>query len=142
MENIPPITPHEFKKRFDSCITHKLHLLCHKSCHCTHLKRKAHNAEIMDLLPKKLSHLDSGSDQREVFWGLYARQMILFRRILLYNVLCISPFMWFLLMWTLKWEKGDFQNGSVLLMAMLSLLTLFWTTFIANLQLGRGAHTN
>lgn len=98
------------------------------------MKAKAHNRETIDLLPKKFSQLDLSADERKVFWGLYARQEISFFRVLVCNVICISPLVWFFFMWLFAWgHDGDQQNASVPLMAMLSLRSIFWTTFIASL---------
>ncbi|KAF2679312.1 hypothetical protein K458DRAFT_314529 [Lentithecium fluviatile CBS 122367] len=131
---MPPITEHEFNKRFYSCAP-KFHILCHKNCHCFKIQKQAHNREIINLLPKKLSQFDDQSDQRDLFWGLYARQQPLFWRVGVYNALCISPLVWFFFMWIFHWgHDGDMQNASVPLMIMMSLLSVFWATFMASLK--------
>jgi hypothetical protein len=105
-----------------------------KQCPCARAKAKAHNRDIIELLPKKNSQLDMNADERIYFWGLYARQEISFFRVLVYNAICISPCIWFFFMWLFPWShSGDQQNASVPLMTMLSFLSVFWTTFIASL---------
>lgn len=135
--HIPPITPHEFKKRYDFCAPQPFHFRHHRKCHCVRLKRQIHSREIISLLPRKLARLDELSDSRELFWGLYARQKIYFWRILVYNVVCISPLIWFFFMWLFRWgHDKDMQNASVPLMVMISLLSIFWATFITSLRQG------
>ncbi|KAF2442541.1 hypothetical protein P171DRAFT_364203 [Karstenula rhodostoma CBS 690.94] len=126
MANMPPITKHEFKKRHEASGKHGFHLRC--------IKKKAHNRNLIELLPRKVNQLDLSADERKLFWGLYARQEISFFRVLVYNVICISPLVWFFFMWLFAWgHAGDQQNASVPLMIMLSFLSIFWTTFIASL---------
>jgi len=132
---MPPITKFEFKKRFYSSMPSLFHFRCRRNCQCAKLKKKAHNAETVELLPKKTSPLDIGSETKEIFWGLYARHEIHFGRVLVYNVICVTPVIWFFFMWVLHWgDPGDMQSASVPLMAMLSFLSIFWSLFIATLR--------
>ncbi|KAL5379796.1 hypothetical protein DPSP01_008266 [Paraphaeosphaeria sporulosa] len=134
MAFIPPISKHEFKKRHEACGKQRFHIRCNKQCPCVKMKAKAHNRDIINLLPKRVAQLDLSADERKLFWGLYARQEISFFRVLVYNVICISPLVWFFFMWLFAWgHGGDQQNASVPLMTMLSFLSIFWTTFIASL---------
>ena len=118
---------------FKSKIFLRLRSSIDKQCRCTRIKARAHNHEILELLPKKLSQLDVNSDHRQIFWGLYARQQIHFFRVLMYNVICITPMIWFFFMWLFVWgHDGDQQNASVPLMMMMALLSLFWAMFITS----------
>jgi hypothetical protein len=136
--DMPPITKHEFKKRFYSCTPSFFHLRCYRNCECVKLRKKAHNREIIDLLPKKLTRLDIGSDKKEQFWGLYARQEIQFCRVLVYNVMCISPMGWFFFMWLFVWgHDGDLQGASAPLMVMMALLSMFWVIFVVSIKQGK-----
>ncbi|KAF2737011.1 hypothetical protein EJ04DRAFT_550830 [Polyplosphaeria fusca] len=139
---IPPISSHEFKKRFDSCswqfFCRRHFLQFTKSCHCFARTSKAHSRDVLHLLPKKLSQLDESSEQRMFFWGLYARQEISFLGILAYNIVCMSPMVWIFFMWCFVWEqKGDLQNASVPLGLMGAMLSLFWSTYLGSLRFGR-----
>ncbi|KAF2874401.1 hypothetical protein BDV95DRAFT_604585 [Massariosphaeria phaeospora] len=142
MCEIPRVTPHEFYTRFYSCTswyTHFTHFFHRsKTCKCNKQKRKCHNRELLEFLPKKLSMLDERSDQREMFWGLYVRQAVCFRWILFYNLVCMLPLIWFFLMWMFVWgHDGDLQNAFMPMSIMLALLSVFWSTFLGSLNLGR-----
>jgi hypothetical protein len=135
---MPPITKHEFKKRFYSCTPNPLHFRCYRDCKCSKLRKKAHNREIIDLLPKKLTRLNVASDRKEQFWGIYARQEIHFFRVLVYNTLCISPLVWFFFMWLFPWgHNGDLQGASAPLMVMMALLSMFWVVFVVSIKQGK-----
>lgn len=139
---VPPITEHEFRKRFysfNASLFCRHHILRHpKLCSCKKRACKTHSSELMDLLPKKLTLLDEQSNQREEFWGLYARQVVTFRWILAYNFLCFLPMLWFVFIWLFALgQKRDLQDAFVPTSVMISMLSVFWSTFLSSLHFGR-----
>ncbi|KAL4793726.1 hypothetical protein BDV19DRAFT_366128 [Aspergillus venezuelensis] len=131
---IPPITEHEFYCRFYSCF--KSNGL---SIHSLHSCRKAsgNSCDALNLLPKKKVRLEEYGDKRQMFWGIYAQEIICFRWVVAYNILCLLPVIVFLFLWIFPLGyKGDLQNAAVPLTAMVGLLTLFWSFFIGNIKFG------
>lgn len=133
MTRIPEITPHEFRKGFyrgSSPFTHTYIFFCSKGCRCKKDTARGHNKEIMPLLPKRVSPFDENTEAREDFWGLYAKNQIKMLRVIVWNVSCISPMLWFFAMRIFVWgPKGDLQNAAVPATLALSLLSLFWAFF-------------
>jgi hypothetical protein len=135
MENIPPVSEHEFEKRFYAChrpslpITHWFHK-------CRSLGFHSH--DLLMLLPKKRTELEEGGDKRTTFWGIYAREVISFGWVLFYNFLCTFPMFIFFITWVLPLGHGtDLQNPSVPFSMMISMLSLFWSLFLSSLQFGK-----
>ncbi|KAL4963668.1 uncharacterized protein BDV14DRAFT_201635 [Aspergillus stella-maris] len=134
MDIIPPITEHEFYCRFYSCF--KFNGL---SIHLLHSCRKAsgNSCDALNLLPKKKVRLEEYGDKRQMFWGIYAQEIICFRWIVAYNILCLLPMVVFLFLWIFPLGyKGDLQNAAVPLTAMVGLLTLFWSFFVGSIKFG------
>ncbi|KAL4957536.1 hypothetical protein BDW69DRAFT_180461 [Aspergillus filifer] len=132
MDIIPPITEHEFYCRFYSCFRSN-----GISVHLLHSCRKAggNSSDALNLLPKKKVRLEEYGDKRQMFWGIYAREVICFRWVVAYNIVCLVPMVIFLFLWMFPFGyKGDLQNAAVPLTAMLGLLTLFWGFFIGNIK--------
>jgi hypothetical protein len=138
MINMPPITAHEFYQRFYSapCKRKSLfHLghICNKS-------DKGHCQEALWVLPKKLSKLDENNETRETFWGIYAREVICFRWIMFYNILCFLPSITFFIVSILKLGKSfDLQDPSVPFAMTAAMLSVFWSQLISSLDYG-GQH--
>lgn len=134
IDNIPPISEHEFTKRFYSC---------QKSRQPFHLHRRsktlrAHSSDILKFLPKKTTRLEEAGDKRENFWGIYAREVISLRWIIFYNFVCISPLLAFFLAWVVPQGLGtDLQDPSIPISIMVSMLSLFWSVFLGSLQFRR-----
>jgi hypothetical protein len=144
INEMPPISEHEFYKRFYFAnplnIFHQHPFHRKSNSKFNKAKRKDHCCEILELLPKKLSQLDESSEQREFFWGIYAREVVCLRWVLFYNVLCILPFVWFLFMWIFPWgHASDLQDASVPITIMIGMLSIFWSVFLGSLQFGKGS---
>lgn len=142
MRDMPPISEHEFYKRFYSSSPPRplhWHVLHSKTTRkCTQFKRRGHCREIIELLPKKLSLLDEGGDQREFFWGMFAREVVCLRWVFFYNVICMLPLVWFFFMWIFRWgHASDLQDASVPVTMVLGMLSVFWSIFLGSLQFGR-----
>jgi hypothetical protein len=133
MDDIPPISEHEFYKRFYACKRPKVSHWYHR---CKKFSR--HSREVLNLLPKRVGALEEGGDKREIFWGIYAREIVSLRWILLYNVLCALPMFVFLFLWLFKLgQKGDLQNAATPLSMMLGFLSIFWSVFLSSLNFGK-----
>lgn len=141
---MPPISEHEFYTRFylfnPSKLLHRHPFHRYSNCKCNKVKRKGHCGEILELLPKKLSQLDESSEQREFFWGIYAREVVCLWWVLFYNMLCMLPLMWFFFMWLFPWgHASDLQDASVPITMMIGMLSVFWSVFLGSLQFGKGS---
>jgi hypothetical protein len=139
---MPPISEYEFNKRFYLSgmvgILHRHPFHRQSKCKCGKLKRKEYCRDVIELLPKKLSQLDESSEQREIFWGIYAQEAVSLMRVLLYNLFCAIPLFWFFFMWMFKWgHRGDLQDAAVPLSLMTGMLSIFWSTFLGSLRFGR-----
>ncbi|KAL2851635.1 hypothetical protein BJX68DRAFT_235427 [Aspergillus pseudodeflectus] len=134
MENIPPISEHEFTKRFYAC--HNPRPLLHLHHKCKRLG--AHSDDILKFLPKKRTELEEAGDKREDFWGIYAREIISLRWIIFYNFVCVLPLLAFFVAWIILQGHGtDLQNPSIPISIMVSMLSLFWSIFLSSLQFGK-----
>lgn len=130
MDNIPPISEHEFTKRFYAC--HKPRPLLHLHHKCKRLG--AHSSDILKSFPKKRSELEEAGDKREDFWGIYARETISVHWIILYNLFCVSPLLAFFVAWCIpQGHSTDLQNPSIPISMMVSMLSLFWSVFLGSL---------
>ncbi|KAL4933233.1 uncharacterized protein BDV17DRAFT_105288 [Aspergillus undulatus] len=137
MDVVPPISEHEFYCRFYSC--YKTNTW---SVHLFHSCRKAtgQSCGALDLLPKKKIRLEENGDTRQIFWGIYAQEIVCFRWVVVYNVACLLPTVVFLFLWMFPLGyRGDLQNAAVPLTAMIGMLTLFWSFFIGSIRFG-GLH--
>ena len=137
-----PCLPHEFKKRFYECSTwfaHSYVFFCSKKCKCIKIAAKSHNRELLHLLPKRMSPFDENSETRECFWGLYAKNDIKFFRVMVWNLVCMSPLLWFFFMRLFIWGPNwDMQNAVVPAMLALGLMSHFWCIFIALVRSDKG----
>ncbi|KAI1374084.1 hypothetical protein F4677DRAFT_447730 [Hypoxylon crocopeplum] len=133
MDSIPPVSEHEFRKRFYACP--KPQPLRHWYHRCKALG--THSYDILEFFPKKKTELEEGGDKRENFWGIYAREIISLRWVLFYNFLCVLPMLAFFTVWILPaGYSTDLQNASVPFTMMLGMLSLFWSVFLSSLQFG------
>ncbi|OTA79949.1 hypothetical protein M434DRAFT_234662 [Hypoxylon sp. CO27-5] len=134
MDNIPPVSEHEFQKHFYTC--HRPEPLGHWYHKCKALGANSYN--ILDFFPKKKTELEEGGDKREVFWGIYAREIISLQRVLVYNLIFLCPMLAFFAIWILSLGKNtQLQNPSVPFSMMLGMLSLFWSILLSSLQFGR-----
>ncbi|KAK1991768.1 hypothetical protein LX36DRAFT_589782 [Colletotrichum falcatum] len=126
-EQIPPVTPHEFYKRFYACYdpTPMLHFY-HR---CTRLA--GHSGDVLDRFPKKKTELEEGGDGRETFWGIYARENVALARVLVYNFICITPTLVFFFAWLIPHGSDEMQNAAVPVSVMVAMLSLFWGVFVS-----------
>lgn len=132
MRDMPPISQHEFWKRFyfgQPCrlfcrLTRRFHK-CKKTCRPC--------CDAVDRVPKKIWPLEEGGDAREYFWGMLAVEKVSFPVVACYHsIFLIGPFaFWFL--WLFYWNHhGDLQNASVPLAAVMGLLSLLWFPLMHN----------
>lgn len=125
--NIPPISPHEFKRRFYTC--YKRGLTCRFLHRCKKPCRTSREA--VERIPKKLRPLEEGGAHRENFWGILAIEKISALAVAIYHALILTgPFaFWFL--WLFKWgHPGDLQNASIPVAVVIGLLSLFWLPLV------------
>ncbi|KAK8023897.1 hypothetical protein PG993_011963 [Apiospora rasikravindrae] len=134
MDLVPPISKHEFYRRFYTCFetTKRYHL--HHTCKLL----RGHSDDVLHRLPKRTQKLELGGDKRERFWGLYAREAVSLQKVLLYNAVCMLPVLAFFFAWLFGIsETTDLQGASVPVGMMAALLSLFWSLFLSSLQFGR-----
>lgn len=116
MSLIPPISEHEFRSRFYACFKSG------SIRHWYHKCKALNNNDILGFFPKKKTILEEEGNKREDFWGIYAREMISFRLILFYNILCVSPMLVvFSILILPTGYTTDLQNPSVPLTMMSTL---------------------
>lgn len=133
MGPIPPVSRHEFRKRFYAC--HQQQLLRHWHHKCKKLGSQSH--DLLKLFPKKRTALEEGGDKREEFYGIYARENVSFIWVLFYNFICMLPMLAFFIMWiNPQGHSTDLQNPSVPFSMMTAMLSLFWSVFLSSLQFG------
>ncbi|KAI1213919.1 uncharacterized protein F4807DRAFT_409698 [Annulohypoxylon truncatum] len=131
MDLIPPISEHEFATRFYAC--HKSQSRYHWYHKCKALG--LHSTDILDFFPKKMTELEEAGNKREVFWGIYAREMISLRWVIAYHVVCaLPPLVFFGIRILPAGYATDLQNPSVPLTMMFGMLSLFWSIYIGSLQ--------
>lgn len=134
MESIPPICEHEFEKRFYACYQPSPLLHWYHRCRGA----KGHSYDLLNLLPKKKSDFEEGGDKRERFWGIYAREKISLRWVLLYNFICLLPMGVFFVVWIVPLRRTtDLQSAAVPLSIMIALQSLFWSLFLSSLHFGK-----
>ncbi|KAI0890580.1 uncharacterized protein GGS22DRAFT_151294 [Annulohypoxylon maeteangense] len=134
MDFIPPISEHEFTRRFYACNKGRLPFHWHHTCGAS----KGDSNAILSFFPKKKTEfIETGSD-REYFWGIYAREMISLRWVLAYNVGCALPM---LVVFAVRILPAGYatnlQDPSVPFTMMIGMLSLFWAIFLSSLQFGR-----
>ncbi|KAK1993483.1 hypothetical protein LX36DRAFT_251500 [Colletotrichum falcatum] len=133
-DRMPPVTPHEFYRRFYAC--NRVRPMLHFYHRC---RRPGgwHSRDVLNLFPKKRTKLEEGGEDRRVFWGIYAREAIALRWVLCYNLACTLPMLVLFFQW-LSWKGPDeIQNASVPISVMLAMLSLFWSMFFSSLPFGR-----
>ncbi len=134
MDAIPPVSEHEFYKRFYAC--HEPRPAMHFYHKCK--KLGAHSHDLLSCFPKKKSELEESGDEREVFWGIYAREIISLRWVLFYNSVCVAPLVVFFFLWIFPMGfVNDLQNAAIPVSMMVAMLSLFWSVFLGSLQHGR-----
>ncbi|KAI1088735.1 hypothetical protein F5B19DRAFT_470013 [Rostrohypoxylon terebratum] len=139
MIRIPPVTAHQFYKRFYAC-----HLLPYRFLHFYHECRTESECTKKSLLhsfPMKKTELKEIGDDDETFWAIYAREHISLAMVCFYNFVCAFPLLVFCIAWSIPLGRGtDLQNPSVPLMIMMTMLSLFWSTYYGNLEVHRRSH--
>ncbi|KAI9375926.1 hypothetical protein BJX61DRAFT_41672 [Aspergillus egyptiacus] len=125
MDIIPSISMHEFYARFYSCYRPNSW-----SVHSFHTCKRAsgHAKDAIHLLPKKKTPLEEYGDKRQNFWGIYAQELISFRWVLAYNIICMLPVVIFFFVWIFGYA-GDLQNAGTPFAMTAGLLAIFWTVF-------------
>ena len=133
LELDPPITPHEFNKRFYSCRQasswHKWNPLhsCRKPCR---------SDQAVSRIPKRTTALEVNGDAREIFYGLYARERPSVLAFCLWNLIVfILPGLIFSIIW-LKKHPGDVQDAYTPLAICVSLMSCGWATAWAARSIG------
>ncbi|WQF76806.1 Putative nucleoside phosphorylase superfamily [Colletotrichum destructivum] len=128
-EAMPPVTPHEFYRRFYACYDRTSALHFHHHCR----KLSGHSGDILDKFPKKRSELEEGGDARVVFWGIYARERIAMVRVLCYNFVCVLPMLVFFFGWLSRHGPEHIQDAAVPVSVMTAMLSLFWSVFLSSI---------
>ncbi|KAK8073978.1 hypothetical protein PG994_004877 [Apiospora phragmitis] len=134
MDLVPPISRHEFYRRFYICFepTKRYHL--HHTCKVL----RGHSHDVLDRLPKRTQELELGGGKREQFWGLYGQEIVSLQRVLVYNAVCLLPVLAFVFAWLFGLGSAtDLQSAGVPIGIMTALLSLFWSLFLGSLQFGR-----
>ncbi|KAK8103008.1 hypothetical protein PG984_016154, partial [Apiospora sp. TS-2023a] len=65
MDLVPPISKHEFYRRFHSCLETSKRYHLHHTCKVL----RGHSYDVLHRLPKRTQELELGGDKRERFWG-------------------------------------------------------------------------
>lgn len=124
---VPPISPHEFEARYYRCYEPRPHLHWWHKCRGVCAGR-----EPLELFPKRLMRLQLADDEREEFWGIYARERRWFSMVILYTTLCMLPSIPFIFLWLCSWGRhDDLQNATVPLTVSISFLSLLWGYILA-----------
>jgi hypothetical protein len=130
MKKLPPVSEHEFRRRFYTChkrcLTAKVPFSrflffhrCRKPC------RPLHDA--LDRIPKKVWRVEEEGDAREFFWGIHGVERISFCMVAFYHLVILLPPLVFWFLWLFWWgHSGDLQNASVPFLSALGLISLFW----------------
>lgn len=124
---MPPISQHEFQRRFYFC--YKPSSLCRFLHKCKKPCRPS--SEAIDRIPKRTGPFEEAGDGREYFWGILAVEKVSFIVVAYYHaVIFLGPFVFYFL-WLFYWNhSGDMQNGSTPLAIVLGLLSLLWFPLI------------
>ncbi|KAL9123905.1 MAG: hypothetical protein Q9217_006710, partial [Psora testacea] len=106
----PPISPHEFYRRF-------------YSDHCNPCGR----GEALERIPKRLNRFQISLhvDGREDMWGLHVELRPSFLRILIWQI-AITAGGWIFMAWWLSKGTGDLQGAAVPVTIILSALVVLW----------------
>jgi hypothetical protein len=106
----PPISPHEFRRRF-----------------YTHLANPCGRGEAMERIPKrqKRFQVNLHVDGREDMWGLHAELRPCFLIILTWQII-ITAGGWAFMGWWLSRHNGDLQNAAVPITLIVSALLMLW----------------
>jgi hypothetical protein len=76
-------------------------------------------------IPKRDRRVIEDGNGREIFWGLYAVEVVSFATVVMYHtIILVGPFVFWAL-WIAKKPK-DLQNASVPVLTVLGMLSLFW----------------
>ncbi|KAL4745351.1 hypothetical protein BDW72DRAFT_198726 [Aspergillus terricola var. indicus] len=89
MDIIPPISDYEFNSRFYECYCSNKHGLSRFFHPCK--KASGHSCDALQLLPKKKAQLERHGHKRQIFWGIYAQEIVCFRWVVAYHVACLLP---------------------------------------------------
>lgn len=129
---MPPISIHEFRRRFYACskrhssLTTRIMCKLHK---CRNPCRRSRTA--LERIPKRKRRVEEDGDSREVFWGIQAIERLSFAVVATYHVFVLAPPLVFWLLWLFYWDhQGDMQNASVPFLTALGILSLFWFPLI------------
>jgi hypothetical protein len=123
MDPDPPITKHEFHKRFYNTCEQpsSWHLPWHEC-----LRFCTGGGHALAVVPKRIRPLEMGYDKREKFWGIFAQEQRSAIWVFCYFLLAMSPSISFFFLWLFPWgHRGDLQNASVPVMSTIALLSVF-----------------
>lgn len=120
----PPITRHEFKRRFYGCFKCGSWHKC-KSAKCQRRCRPKGTA--LERIPKRDRRLMEDGSDREIYWGILAVETHSFIRVLMYHVLfLLGPLMFWGLWLSVMKHSADLQNASLPLTVFVGFLSVFW----------------
>lgn len=115
---LPPISRHEFRKRFYQSIRAKSASSPGKTCCRTKCA--------LQRIPKRDIEVTESGDERDLFWGLLAIDEISFIFVMFYFFVLIAPTLSFWIYWMKTGHATDLQNASVPFFAAIGGLSLFW----------------
>jgi hypothetical protein len=119
----PPITKHEFNKRYYN-ICEKPSTWHRHQC----LKFCTSGGHALAVLPKRELPLELGYDKREDIWGIFAQERRAFIGILAYFLLLSASSVVFFFLWlTVLGHSGDLQGASVPITLVMGLFGSFFT---------------
>ncbi|KAK3385678.1 heterokaryon incompatibility protein-domain-containing protein [Podospora didyma] len=123
----PPVSPEEFKHVFK----HSANSYSWTTILPFHTRRNPDlPSDTVDRIPQRLWNFDKHSGNREDFWGLYVRERRSALMTALYVLLCLAPFIVFVVLYLLGVVQGDVQNATTPLAISLTCLSLLFSSTI------------
>ncbi|KAF2715847.1 hypothetical protein K431DRAFT_192443, partial [Polychaeton citri CBS 116435] len=116
-----PIWATDFRHNYYGCPHH-----CHSWHRHRYRKARWQSRDDIQRLPQRVFCINLDDGQREVFWGLYARETREYVWILAYGIFANVPGTIFFFLWLFGWgHSSDLQNAAVPLTFSTTLTILF-----------------
>jgi hypothetical protein len=123
---MPPISSRAFRHWFYTCRRRSFFCYFHK---CQRRPCRG-SREALDRIPKRIWRLEEEGNAWEFFWGLHTVERISTLKTAVYHLIVLLPSFIFWFLWLFDWgHSGDLQNGSVLFLCSLGLMSTFWSWF-------------